>query len=669
MTKLLTSNYKLDLAKRLTNSINNASNTAYYLYVSDHMDSDTNQTLVDTNDQKNNKLYNSMLFGKKITTEDAKLVIKNVPYEENKVYKMYEHDVELADTDFYCVVDEESYVHVYKCLDNNFNSPSSVKPDFAFFQSSENFTARLNDGYLWKYMYSVSKTISDKFSISGFFPLEANSQVSMETKNGTVDVIKIIDLGKGYNNYTNGTFSSTDLRINGNQKRYKINKTSANGYLNDCLIYLTAGTGVGQYANIVTYFSNANGNFIDIDREFDVAPQNQDQYEITPKINILSNGRETSAAIARALVNAYSSNSIYRIEMLETGENYEFATAKVSANVNVGVERNASLKLIYSPYGGHGKNSEIELYATRTCFSVKLENSEANTIPVKNNYKQIGIIKDPLFGRTNFELKDSSSTFITDEKIYKFNPVRLATNATMVELTKIISVTDADFQTQLKPGEYVYLKGPNNSDHQLAVVNTVINSTSFNIKSNATFSCTNGYIYYANTSSSAYVLYQPDAFNTLINSIAGVFSTDDTIIGSLSGCKATIDSISRSDTVKNFNTFIQMYRYEGVKNSGSFVEDDILYQGDNLANSTANATLHSFTLNGDNMTFYVSNQRGEFNLAKPVFGTSNAGICSINTVYAPELIYGSGETLYIDNIDPITRQEDQNEQFKIVFEF
>lgn len=669
MAKLLTTNYKLDLAKRFIESISDtANNTAYYLYVSNHVDTEDVSELIETNDQKTNKLYNSMLFGKKIKPSDAKIVIKNVPYQENKVFQMYEHDVELADKDFYCIVDEDSYFHVYKCLDNNFGAKSVIAPDISYFTSTDNYVSRLNDGYLWKYMYSVSSVTASKFTVSGYFPLQANTTVSDDAINGSIDVIKIIDGGKGYNNYTNGTFADIDLRINGNQKRYKIGKNAANGYLNDCLLYITTGTGAGQYANIVTYFSNESGNFVDIDREFDTPPSNQTQYEINPSVKIVSNGRETKVAVARALVNSYSSNSIYRIEMLEKGENYEYASAYISANVNVGIERTADLKLIYSPYGGHGKDAEKELYASRACVSVKISNTENNTIPATNNYKEIGIIKDPLFSQSTLKISDSSSSFISGETIYKFDPFRVATNATIVELTSNVSVTEADFQSQLQVGQTLYLKGPNQSDHQLVVVNSVINSTTFSTKSNTNFSCTNGYIYFANTSSNAKVLYQTDNETVIVNAVSGVISSTDNIIGSRSGCKATISSIQRSGVTKTFDTFVQMYKYDGTKNSGTFAQDEVLYQGNSLNTSTANATLHSFTLDGTNITFYASNQKGEFDLINPVFGSGD-GVCSISDVTPPELIYGSGEPIYINTIEPITRQTDQNEQFKIVFEF
>lgn len=668
MAKLTATAFKLNAIKQLKNSVSNTANTLYYLYVSQHIDNANLSVIKDTTENQLYGSYDSMLFGKKVSTSDVALVVKNVPYTPNKVYTMYEHDVELFDKDFYCVVDEDSFSHVYKCLDNNFNSVSNVEPSFTYFSSADNFTFRTTDGYLWKYMYSVAYPTIKKFASTDYFPVYINADVSSNAINGSIDVVKILDTGRGYDNYYYGTFASADLRINGNNQRYRINKIAANGFFTGCVLYISSGVGSGQYATITDYFSNENGSFIDIDAAFSTAPQNQSEYQITPKVNFRSNGKETLTAIGRALVNASSSNSLYRVEMLRNGSDYEYATCTVSANVNVGVEKTASLKPIISPKGGHGKDAEKELFSSRICFSVKLTNTENGTIIANNTFKQLGILKDPLFAQTVFTISNATASFTTGETIYRINPVRVQTNVTVNTLSTTVTSSNAMFTTQLSENQFVYINGHESSYKQLAKIQSISNSTHLTLTTNCNFTSTNAEIYIANVSSFAKVVLNPTTTSLTVNAVYGKFGTNDIIIGEESGSKANVESVSRSDVTKGFDTFIQMYKYTGVRQSGSFTADDTIYQGTSLANSTANATLHSFVLDGENITMYLSNVKGNFNIALPFYGVSS-GVALMDYEFDPELLSGSGDILYSESIENIARTNSQTEEFKIVFEF
>lgn len=633
------------------------------------MDSANLDPLINTLDQKTFKAYNNMLFGKKVTSSDVSLVIKNVPYETNKQFIMYENDVLLDDKDFYCIVNEESFYHVYKCLDNNNGAKSTVEPLFVYFTSADNFVFRASDGYVWKYMYTVPNAQVKKFSSTNFFPVVTDANVSSNAINGSIDVVKVLSGGKGYDNYSNGIFSITDLRVNGDGRRYRINKSAANGYFSDCILYLSAGPGAGQYATISQYFSNANGNFIDIDQEFNVQPTNQTQYQINPKVNFKSNGKETSIAVGRALINAASTNSVYRVEMLRGGANYEYATCAVSANVNVGVDAEAALKPIIAPYNGHGFNAEKELLASRVCFSVKMSNTENGTIIANNTFKQVGIMKDPRFAQTAFTISNVSSSFITGETIYKVNPVRVQANVTVNTFSTTVTCSNALFTSQVAAGQFLYIKGHESTQTQLDKVQSVTNSSHFILASNCNFTSTNAEIYIANPTSEAKVLIQQTETLLYVDSVYGVFSTGDIIMGATGGCKANVETVSRNGMNKGFDTFVQMYKYTGTKESGSFAMDEIIYQGNSLATSTANATLHSYKVDGTSIEMYLSNVKGEFNIFRPFYGTYDSGIAIMSQELKPELVYASGDILYVENIDNITRSNTQSEEFKVVFEF
>ena len=116
-----------------------------------------------------------------------------------------------------------------------------------------------------------------------------------------------------------------------------------------------------QNRTITNYISNSNGNFVVLNSSL-TTPTNGSQYQIYPKIEITGSGTETVNAVARALINSSSSNSIYRVEFLERGQNYTYVTARPLANSVVPVSREADLRVIHPPKGGHGYDVYRELY-------------------------------------------------------------------------------------------------------------------------------------------------------------------------------------------------------------------------------------------------------------------------------------------------------------------
>jgi hypothetical protein len=38
-------------------------------------------------------------------------------------------------------------------------------------------------------------------------------------------------------------------------------------------------------------------------------------------------------------------------------------------------------------------------------------------------------------------------------------------------------------------------------------------------------------------------------------------------------------------------------------------------------------------------------------------------------MYSPEIVFGSGEILYLENVNAVERNENESENFKVIFEF
>jgi hypothetical protein len=398
-------------------------------------------------------------------------------------------------------------------------------------------------------------------------------------------------------------------------------------------------------------------------------------YEISPGVEIVGDGTETLKAEARAIVNS-AGNTIQRIEMLNLGANYKYASAKIVVNDVVGVSNTAVIRPIYSPPGGHGSSVESELGATRVCFSTKFSNTDVD-IPLKNEYRTVGILKDPMFSNVVINFTNANGTFLADEKIYKVDRIRISSNAS-ISTTNAIITADADFVNQVSAGEYIYFK--TDDGYQLGVVNSVVNSSYITMTQNSFYSCTATAIFKTNLTttdttnktkgSQAYVT--SVAVGSLVSvNVSGTFGTGDFIIGEKSGAVATVDTITRNGVTKNFNTFVQMYKYSVSSVVGTFTPDELVFQSETglYEDQYANAYLHSSVYDGVNYNYYVTNQIGVINSGRNLIGANSTATANVVNKYSPELEFGSGDVMYIEKIDAIKRTNTASETIKLIFEF
>lgn len=522
MANNISSNYyKINNLAKTLNGL--AANTdVYYLFIGDY-DNHSNAEIQPIYDNPENLLYNAynkMILGKQVLGSDIALGIRYIPWVTNTIFDMYDHEEnDLKDKDFFCVTSEGSYHHVWKCLDNNNDAASTVKPLFSHISGSNTNLYQTSDGYRWKYMATVANTTVDKFKVgTEYFPIVANATVSNAAIDGSIHIIKVEEQGRLYNNFIVGNFTTNDIRVNGVGELYKISNSevnSTNGFYTGCLIYITTGNTAGEFRTITDYVSNSTGALITLDSEFDVTPVNGDAFEIMPKINILGDGTQTTNAVARGLVNTLNSNSIYRIEVLENGAGYKSATANVIANTVVGVSNTATIRPILPPYGGHGYFASNELYCNNLILSVRLSNTESSTIPSTNQFQQFGILCNPIFNDVVLNLSYVSGTFDANERILKIDTKLLNGYTSVTEgnniikasnsaITGTVSVnttssnvigTGTSFVTQFSVNGFVYVSTSNTGASQLGRINSITNSTHLVLKANCSFVNTAAYLY------------------------------------------------------------------------------------------------------------------------------------------------------------------------------
>jgi hypothetical protein len=677
MTKLITKNFKTFSAEQFVESVTEPANTAYYLFFGNHVPFPVQDATIPTptNADKdlNSVAYSTMVGGKRLSAMDINLMIKRNNWEAGKVYDSYNDALDVYENlNFYVNVDEVSYHHVYKCLYNNKNSPSIDPPRFND-TSADDLYYSTSDGYVWKYMYSIDKTTFDKFSTSDYIPVVPNANVVANAVNGTIDLITVESGGQRYDNYYYGKFNSNDLRIGGDTTVYEIGKnaSSTNGFYTDCMITIVEGTGKGQYKRVADYKVFGPSKQITVNSQFSVAPDVTSRYEITPLVSVNGNGTQSVNCDARAIINSVASNSVHQIEILNRGAGYLQATASVVASANVGVTNAASLSVVVSPYGGHGFDAAREFSATAVGLSIKLSNSEFDTISVKNDFRTFGIIQDPQFANVNIKIfKDngvvgSDGAFLDNEGFIQYRPVITSGTVSIDSTSSTLTGTSTDFQNAFETGEKIVVKAGTN--HFIATIAGITNSTSITLTSNGGFT---------NTAASAIKIKQIASGNIVnisagsldLTKVEGEIAKGEKIIGLISQATAFVntasDGIKINNIQKDFDTFSQLHRMEYNSINGEFEEDEVIQQEQNLGvNPTAR--FHS----SNNTFLFTSNKFGIFNNGNTVIGAVSGAEASINAQWPGDLVPGSGKVLYIENFEPITRANTQSETFKIIVEY
>lgn len=413
MSKLLP-DFKKNIVDQIIESI--TSNTSfYYAFASNPVS--VNTIVSDTNDDYSSTFeYNwNMLFGKKLSNTDIVHMIKNNPWTSNTVYDKYDNNSNTVydNSNYYVVSDPITvggYYHIYKCLDNNNNSTSTINPSsIATPTQATSFVT--SDNYLWKYLCSVSYSDYNKFASTEYIPVYANSTIQSQAGNTScgVETIHIINPGSGYNGYHSGKIQAV---VNNTLMQIASDASTTDHFYDNAAIYLTNDSSPSaQLLKIENYESNSTGRWVYLTTESNTAAITPfvTDYKISPDVVIETDG--VTETKAYCTINT-TSNSINSIIILEKGTFVSWANVKIETSILAGGE-NVNLYPIVSSSGGNGFDPINELNIQALGISFSFNNSESNTISDNILYNKIGIIRDPHILNANFTKGDlySNSTF------------------------------------------------------------------------------------------------------------------------------------------------------------------------------------------------------------------------------------------------------------------
>ncbi|CAB4126771.1 hypothetical protein UFOVP84_21 [uncultured Caudovirales phage] len=294
----------------------------------------------------------------------------------------------LENTNYYVYNTTDS--NIYVCVDNNNGATSTSIPSTV---SGSVFTTA--DGYQWKYMSSVS--INNKFLTSSYLPVITASK-NQYTATGSISGVSIDNAGSGYT-------SATIITVIGDGAGAILTPVLTSGAITDVII-TNAGSGY-SYANLIlssegtsgslsaSVFLGSEQNSLQASSESSVIFGNILNaqvvsggygYSLSPTVNIVGDGLGATA-IATVI-----SGKISSITFTNRGKNYNWANIIITDSTGYG----ASIRAIISPYGGLGKDPINQLYAKSLMLYSKINNNTNQGFYVTNDYRQIGIIKDPL---------------------------------------------------------------------------------------------------------------------------------------------------------------------------------------------------------------------------------------------------------------------------------
>jgi hypothetical protein len=250
--------------------------------------------------EQENDYWDTMIGLKKINSGDVKLVVRKNMWESGTIYDMYRHDISrdnlskpsgsisLYSSNYYVV---NSNYQVYICLhngidpDNPTGRPSLDEPTFTDLEPRP--AGNSGDGYIWKYLYTLTSSDVIKFDLLNYIPVPIDwdtnpSFYAIRNNAGNSGQIKIVTienrgLGIGVGIYNrvpihgDGTGAEATVIINNQSQIESVTVTTGgSGYTYGTLDLISGNVPVDT-ASIYPEFSviipPAGGHGHDITRE------------------------------------------------------------------------------------------------------------------------------------------------------------------------------------------------------------------------------------------------------------------------------------------------------------------------------------------------------------------------------------------------------------------
>jgi len=286
MSAIVTDQFRILNASNFVESVESTSNS-YYITVS--LPNPTTVGFGRTSDWNtqppaplDNFAYNShagdvVLYGKKITSANIRRIIRRIDWVAGTRYEMYRDDYSIQNpsplTNSATLYNSNYYVmnsdfRVYICIENGSDGAnpkgnvSQDEPTFTDLEPSKPGTS--GDGYIWKYLFTVSPSDIIKFDSTEYITVpnswetSTDSQIRAMRESGDSDVnqnqIKTVFIENGGNNYASGL--GQEVNIIGDGEGGKVRVDVVGGKITETLV--TSGGKNYSYALVDLGSINSN---------------------------------------------------------------------------------------------------------------------------------------------------------------------------------------------------------------------------------------------------------------------------------------------------------------------------------------------------------------------------------------------------------------------------
>jgi len=290
MPAIVTDQFRILNANNFVESVENTNNSYYIFlglpnpkgtgtYVGFGRDSDWNSNTPAPTDSFAYRAHSgdTMMFGKKVSSANIRRIIRRVDWESGSRYEIYRHDISpnnqtpltkanrLYDANYYVL---NSDFKVYVCIDNGSSGTnvrgniSEDEPTFTDLEPSK--AGNSGDGYIWKYLFTVSPSDIVKFDSTEYITVPNDWQTSTDAQiravreNGNSDVnlnqikhVYIEDQGTGY---ANGLGQEVDILGDGTGGKARVD------VVNGKIVDVTVSAGGKGYSYAIVDLGTLNSN-------------------------------------------------------------------------------------------------------------------------------------------------------------------------------------------------------------------------------------------------------------------------------------------------------------------------------------------------------------------------------------------------------------------------
>ena len=757
---MLRTNFKNSIIKSFYDKFSSFSDIKNYLFIGKvtEWNNDNSPPLANDSLQEELNAWKNMLICKRLNADDVVFVLRRINWTYGTVYQEYDDTLDLySETiplDFYVLTSENN---VYKCIFNNNGANSEYEP---YGTGLEEIITQ--DGYIWKYMYSVRPELED-FLTEEYIPVEFLDELSYTdqrslqldveldsktNKNGSISNIVVTQIGAAYpfavdydlvdtDNDTahkvqlNISAGTSTIHFNVNSNISRINDVYSNNYV----VYIYSGSGSGQVRTISSY--NGTTGVATVDTPFSEDITTDSYYKILPKVEIIGNG---TGALAIPVMNNLT-KQIDHISILNGGSNYKEASATVKTVKTLEIEKTL-VRVVISPFTGHGSNVIVELGCKDLMIRTRFDKEQIQSFNFYNDYRQVGIIQ-------NIEVvgeQEQQQTYTLDIENINSTTSILISEDTADNLTAYLNAIDdgnvvikqgSDNNIAQARGTYIdydsntrtlilktvngkFMAYPNSTVYPLVIEDypvegsdtvmsdvEITRTSPLNYYNDSTFS--NGQIILGQTSKSTaeVVNWTPTFFGTdgklVVRNLKGSFiesyyndlgqlingenliafdsiNVNNGISGFQTDRVGVIKGVARTQVEEGVNTFrattiLEVTRPSGITTpftDSDFSEDERIKQLTTLAEGTVvgwsvseDGTKGTLILSGTLNTFQISTNLS-YRIQKLVGGIYLTQDVVISGISSPQVTRYSGKIIYIENIRPVVRGDDQTEEIKII---